>query len=116
MSLASTSTCFSHRATPGPRQRVKLAAAAVALESAGGSSGGPVMNSEEFFKLQAEQHEFAHRWVNLYLKCDPHQGEIVFDKETKRRPPQRSFKLNWVTSVPNMATLTLMASSPFSMR
>lgn len=52
--------------------------------SAGGSSGGAVMNSEEFLKFQAEQHEFAHQQINLYsryLKRDPRQGEISFDKE-----------------------------------
>jgi len=52
--------------------------------SSGGSSGGAVMNSEEFLKFQAEQYEFAHQQINLYsryLKCDPHQGKILFDKE-----------------------------------
>lgn len=51
---------------------------------AGGSSGGAVMNSEEFLKFQAEQHEFAHQQINLYsryLKRDPRQGEILYDKE-----------------------------------
>jgi len=52
--------------------------------STGGSSGGAVMNSEEFLKFQAEQYEFAHQQINLYsryLKRDPRQGEILFDKE-----------------------------------
>jgi malonyl CoA-acyl carrier protein transacylase len=52
--------------------------------STGGSSGGAVMNSEEFLKFQAEQHEFAHQQINLYsryLKRDPRQGEILYDKE-----------------------------------
>jgi fatty acid synthase subunit alpha, fungi type len=52
--------------------------------SAGGSSGGAVMNSEEFLKFQAEQHEFAYQQINLYscyLKRDPRQGEILYDKE-----------------------------------
>ncbi len=51
--------------------------------SAGGSSGA-VMNSEEFLKFQAEQHEFAYQQINLYsryLKRDPRQGEILYDKE-----------------------------------
>ena len=42
------------------------------------------MNSEEFLKFQAEQYEFAHQQINLYsryLKRDPRQGEILFDKE-----------------------------------
>ena len=52
--------------------------------SAGGSSGGAVMNSEEFLKSQAERHEIAYQH-NLYsrqLKCDPHECEIHFDMET----------------------------------
>jgi len=52
--------------------------------STGGSSGGAVMNSEEFLKFQAEQHEFAYQQINLYsryLKRDPRQGEILYDKE-----------------------------------
>ena len=52
--------------------------------SAGGSSGGAVMNSEEFLKFQAKQHEFAYQQINLYsryLKRDPRQGEILYDKE-----------------------------------
>ena len=42
------------------------------------------MNSKEFLKFRAEQHEFAHQQINLYsryLKCDPRQGEILYDKE-----------------------------------
>ena len=42
------------------------------------------MNSEKFLKFQAEQHEFAHQQINLYsryLKRDPRQGEILYDKE-----------------------------------
>jgi malonyl CoA-acyl carrier protein transacylase len=49
-----------------------------------GSSSGAVMNSEEFLKFQAEQHEFAYQQINLYsryLKRDPRQGEILYDKE-----------------------------------
>ena len=49
-----------------------------------GSSGGAVMNSEEFLKFQAEQREFAYQQINLYsryLKRDPRQGEILYDKE-----------------------------------
>ena len=50
--------------------------------SAGVSSGGSVMNSE-FLKFQAEQHEFAYQQINLYsryLRCDPRQSEIHYDK------------------------------------
>jgi fatty acid synthase subunit alpha, fungi type len=34
--------------------------------------------------FQGEQHEFAHQQINLYsryLKRDPRQGEILYDKE-----------------------------------
>jgi len=81
------------------KQRVKLLDAAVQVYAqcvgvslssgggvsfAGGSSGGAVMNSEEFLKFQAEQHEFMYQQINLYsryLKHDPCQGEILYDKE-----------------------------------
>ena len=33
----------------------------------GGSGGGAVINSEEFIKFQAEQHEFARHQVELYM-------------------------------------------------
>jgi 3-oxoacyl-ACP reductase-like protein len=52
--------------------------------SAGGSSRGAAMNSEEFLKFQTEQHEFAYQQINLYsryLKRDPRQGKILYDKE-----------------------------------
>ncbi len=65
-------------------QRVGVSLSAGGGGSAGGSSGGAVMNSEEFLKFQAEQYEFAHQQINLYsryLKRDPRQGEILFDKE-----------------------------------
>ncbi|KIO16925.1 hypothetical protein M407DRAFT_12583 [Tulasnella calospora MUT 4182] len=35
---------------------------------AGGASGGAVMNSEEFLKFQAQQHEFARQQVELYMR------------------------------------------------
>jgi fatty acid synthase subunit alpha len=35
--------------------------------SGGSASGGPVVNSEEFIKLQAAQHEFAKQQVELYM-------------------------------------------------
>jgi fatty acid synthase subunit alpha, fungi type len=62
----------------------------ISLSSGGGdggsgfSSGGAVLNSEEFLKFQAKQHDFAHQQINLYsryLKRDPRQGEILYDKE-----------------------------------
>jgi fatty acid synthase subunit alpha len=52
--------------------------------SVGGSFRGAVMNSKEFLKFQAEQHEFVRLQINLYsryLKHDPRQGEILYDKE-----------------------------------
>jgi fatty acid synthase subunit alpha len=36
--------------------------------SGGGSGGGPVVNSEEFIKFQAAQHEFAKQQVELYMR------------------------------------------------
>jgi 3-oxoacyl-ACP reductase-like protein len=67
-------------------QRVGISLSAGGGGFAGGSSRGAVMNSEEFLKFhwQAEQYEFAHQQINLYsryLKRDPRQGEILFDKE-----------------------------------
>jgi fatty acid synthase subunit alpha len=52
--------------------------------SAEGSSRGAVLNSEGFLKFQAEQHEFAYQQIILYsryLKRDPRQGEMLYDKE-----------------------------------
>ncbi len=52
--------------------------------SSGGSSGGVVVNSKEFLKFQAERHEFVYQQINLYsryLKRDPCQGEILYNKE-----------------------------------
>ena len=67
-------------------QRVGISLSAGGGGFAGGSSRGAVINSEEFLKFhwQAEQYEFAHQQINLYsryLKRDPRQGEILFDKE-----------------------------------
>ncbi|KAG8939452.1 3-oxoacyl-[acyl-carrier-protein] synthase [Tulasnella sp. 424] len=39
-----------------------------AAGAAGGASGGAVMNSEEFLKFQAQQHEFARQQVELYMR------------------------------------------------
>jgi len=42
------------------------------------------MNSKQFLKFQAKQHEFAYQQINVYscyLKHDPHQGKILYDKE-----------------------------------
>jgi fatty acid synthase subunit alpha len=45
---------------------------------------GATINSEEFFKFQAEQEQFAAQHVELYmryLKRDSRSGHIAFDKE-----------------------------------
>ena len=50
--------------------------AGVSLSSGGGAAGssaGPVVNSEEFIKFQATQHEFAKQQVELYM-CHPDLG------------------------------------------
>jgi 3-oxoacyl-ACP reductase-like protein len=65
-------------------QQVGISLSSGGSGSTGGSSGGAVMNSEEFLKFQAKQHEFAYQQINLYfryLKRDPRQGEILYDKE-----------------------------------
>jgi hypothetical protein len=52
--------------------------------SAGSSSGEAVMSNEAFLKFQAKQHEFAYQQINLYsryLKRDPCQDEILYDRE-----------------------------------
>lgn len=41
------------------------------------SSGRAMINSEEFLKFLAEQHEFVHQWINLCSHCSPRQGEVV---------------------------------------
>jgi hypothetical protein len=82
--------------------------------SAGSSSGGAVMNSEESLNFRAEQHEFAHQHIDFYsryLKCDPRQGEILYNK---KRLTQRGFKLYWTTLALSTATLMLKVFSPFS--
>ena len=68
------------------------------------------MNSEEFLKFQAEQHEFGYQQINLYsryLNRDPRQGEILYDKETQCR-----FKLDWTASGVSTVTLILKVFSP----
>jgi 3-oxoacyl-ACP reductase-like protein len=65
-------------------QRVSITLSTGGSGGFAGSSSGAVMNSEEFLKFQAEQHGFAYQQINLYsryLKCDPRQGEILYDKE-----------------------------------
>lgn len=52
--------------------------------ASGSSSGGAVINSEEFIKFQADQETFVSQQVELYmryLKRDSRSGEIAFDKE-----------------------------------
>lgn len=48
------------------------------------SGGGPVMNSEEFLKFKAEQHEFAAHQVELYMRYlgrDSREGGRLYDQE-----------------------------------
>ncbi|KAM6489047.1 hypothetical protein JOM56_015459 [Amanita muscaria] len=48
------------------------------------AAGGAVINSEEFLKFQAEQHQFAAQHVELYMRYlgrDSRAGEIAYDKE-----------------------------------
>lgn len=50
----------------------------------GGGGGGAVMNSEEFLKFQAEQHQFAGQQIELYsryLKKDSRAGDLKYDAE-----------------------------------
>jgi len=52
--------------------------------SSGGSFRGVVVNSEEFLKFQAERRESAYQQIDLYvryLKRDPRQGKILYNKE-----------------------------------
>lgn len=48
------------------------------------SGGGAVMNSEEFLKFKAEQHEFAAHQVELYMRYlgrDSREGGRLYDQE-----------------------------------
>jgi fatty acid synthase subunit alpha len=50
----------------------------------GAASGGAVMNSEEFDKFKAEQHEFTSRQIELLMRHngqDPRAGEQKADEE-----------------------------------
>ena len=67
------------------------------------------MNSKEFLKFQAEQHDLTHQQINLYsryLKHDPCQGEILYDKETQCRS-----KLNGIALGVSTATFILKVFS-----
>ncbi|KAG8968299.1 3-oxoacyl-[acyl-carrier-protein] synthase [Tulasnella sp. 419] len=51
---------------------------------ASGGGGGAVMNSEEFLKFQAQQHEFAQQQIELhsrYLGKDTRAGHRLYDEE-----------------------------------
>ena len=55
-----------------------------AAGGAEGSSGGTVINSEEFLKFQANQNNFASQQIEVYMRyldCDSRAGELAFDKE-----------------------------------
>jgi len=50
----------------------------------GGGGGGAVMNSEEFLKFQAEQHQFATQQIELHSHClkkDSRAGDLKYDAE-----------------------------------
>ena len=50
--------------------------------AASGSSGGPVINSEEFLKFQKEQERFAAQQIDVYMRYlnrDSRTGERAFD-------------------------------------
>ena len=51
---------------------------------AGGSSGGAVINSEEFLKFKSDQDTFVSQQIELYMRYlgrDSRAGEIAFDKQ-----------------------------------
>ncbi|KAI0033531.1 fatty acid synthase [Vararia minispora EC-137] len=66
------------------RAGIALQSGGAAGVAAGGASGGPVINSEEFTKFQAEQEQLAAQHIELYmryLKRDSRAGEIKADQE-----------------------------------
>ena len=72
------------------------------------------MNSEEFLKFQAEQHEFGYQQINLYsryLKRDPVKARYF---TTKKRLVHRRYKLDQTASGVSRATLISKVFSPFS--
>ena len=65
-------------------QQAGISLSSGAASGGGGGGGGPVINSEEFIKFQAEQHEFARRQVELYMRSlnlDPHEGARAANNE-----------------------------------
>lgn len=65
-------------------QRSGISLTAGGASSAGGSSQGVTINSEEFLKFQAGQEQFVAQHIELYmryLKRDSRSGDIAFDKE-----------------------------------
>jgi fatty acid synthase subunit alpha len=66
------------------RSGVTLSSASSGGSGGGGGGGGAVMNSEEFLKFQAEQHQFAGQQIELYsryLKKDSRAGDLKYDVE-----------------------------------
>jgi len=66
------------------RSGVALSSASSDGSGGGGGGGGAVMNSEEFLKFQAEQHQFAAQQIELYsryLKKDSRAGDLKYDAE-----------------------------------
>ncbi len=64
-------------------QEISLSAPG-ASGAAGSGGGGAVIKSEEFVKLQADEHQLAAQHVELYMRYlgrDSRAGEIAFDQE-----------------------------------
>ncbi|KAF8638240.1 hypothetical protein AX17_002262 [Amanita inopinata Kibby_2008] len=65
-------------------QRSGISLAAPGSVGSGVSSSGVTINSEEFLKFQADQHQFAAQHVELYMRYlgrDSRAGELAYDKE-----------------------------------
>ena len=66
-------------------QRAGISLSSGAAAGGGGSgAGGPVINSEEFLKFQAEQQQFARQQIEVYMRylnLDSRAGEIKYDSE-----------------------------------
>ena len=65
-------------------QRSGISLASGSSGASGSTAGGVTINSEEFLKFQADQHQFAAQHVELYMRYlgrDSRAGEIAHDKE-----------------------------------
>ncbi|KAF8632253.1 hypothetical protein AX15_002000 [Amanita polypyramis BW_CC] len=69
---------------PAYAQRSGITLASAGTGSPGSPAAGVTINSEEFLKFQADQHQFAAQHVELYMRYlgrDSRAGEIAYDKE-----------------------------------